>query len=93
MMAERWIIDVASVKIAGHTLYVAAVIDLDTREIICHDTSAFAGSAMLAAFGCAVFHLGAPELVVIDQGIAGIAVAQEAAKLGAEVRDTQGGTP
>lgn len=85
MMAERWIVEAAQVKIAGHTLYVAAVIDLNTKEIIDHDTSAFAGSAMLVAFGSAVFHLGAPELVVIDQGIAGSAVEQEAAKLGAEV--------
>ena len=93
-MAERWIIEAARFDIAGHALFGAAVIDLDTREIIDTDVSAAADTAMLAVFCSAVFQLGAPEVVVLDHGTDGDAVAREAAKLGAEVRYTRtGGTP
>lgn len=85
-MRERWIIDVARTAIAGHTLFVAAVIDLETREIIDTDVSVGADTAMMTAFSSAVFYLGAPEVVVVDRGADAAAVAREAIKLGAEVR-------
>lgn len=90
-MAGRWIIDVARAEIAGRTIFVAAVLDLETREIIAIDTGTFAGSALGGAFGGAVFARGAPKMVVLDQGEDSDVVAREAAKLGAEVRYTQPG--
>lgn len=86
MMAERWIIEAVRTEITGHPLYVAAVIDLDTREIIDTDVSGAADTGMVAVFCSAFFHLGVPKVVVIDQGADGDAVAREAARLGAEVR-------
>lgn len=86
MMAERWIVDAASVEIAGRTIFVAAVLDLETRLIIAMDTGTRADSALGGAFGAAVFGLGAPDVVVLDQGHDADIIAQEAAKLGAEVR-------
>ena len=86
MLPERWIIDVARMDNFGHPLFVAAVIDLETKEIIDTELSADPDTAMMTAFGSAVFYLGAPEVVVIDNGVAGDAVAREAAKMGAEVR-------
>jgi len=88
-MGGRWIIDVVRTAIAGHPLFVAAVLDLETREIIDTEVSADAGSAMMAAFEGVVFALGVPELVVLDHGADGDAVAREAARLGAGVRFTE----
>ena len=85
-MAAHWIIDVARVEIAGRTVFVAAALDHETWEIINIDAGTMPESALGGAFGGAVIRVGPPQIVELDRGREMDVVAQEAAKLGAEVR-------
>lgn len=85
-MNKHWIMDVTRAEVAGRVIFVSAVVDAESREIIATDTGTIAGSAVGGAFGGAVFAHGAPDSLAIDNGRDFAVVVREAAKLGVEVR-------
>jgi len=92
-MSGHWIINVARAEIAGRTILVAAVLDHETREIINIGAGTNPASALGGAFCGAVDRIGPPRIVDLDHSREMDVVAQEAAKLGAEVRRGQTRSP
>lgn len=88
-MTTHWIIDVASVPVAGRIVHVAAIVDAQTKVIVATAIDIRAGRALGDAFRIAVGTHGVPGSLTVDNGKDYAVVVAEAAKMGVEVEIIQ----
>lgn len=85
MPGPTFILDSAVMEIAGHRLHVALCLEVASRRVLGNGISTSIDDAMVTAFGNAVFVIGAPTAVRIDNAVAVPELVRECWLLGVEI--------